>query len=338
MPVLEISDLIGAWDPVTGERAPIVKREVIARLREAGHRRAVRIVERMPASGELLEPAAVDRLFVRVHTELQRLGEELHMARRFAELLAPLVAAARRAGASPLRIVDVGCGIGYVTRALAASGELGGDVELVGVDFNPVLVAEAARLAKDEGLTCRFVRGDAFDLTEPATLYISSGILHHFPAESLAGFFQAQDRPGTAGFVHYDIAATRLAPLGARVFHRARMREPLGRHDGVASAKRAHGDPVLLDAASQTTGMRVFLFEPIRHTNPFCASMRPVVGIRPELVEDVRRALGRRARGLVGADGVREGAGGVREAAGRVREAAGRVRDGADGGPEGAGR
>ncbi|MFB9836155.1 class I SAM-dependent methyltransferase [Actinoallomurus acaciae] len=309
MSVLEISDLIGAWDPITGERLPVVKDEVVARLREAGDRRAARIVERMPASGRFLAPGAVDRLFIRVHTELQRLGEELHMAERFAELLAPVLAAARAAGFGPLRIVDVGCGLGYVMRAFAASAELGADVELTGVDLNPVLIAEATRLAEAERLNCRFVRGDAFALTEPATVYISGGVLHHFPAAELAGFFQAQDRPGTAAFVHYDIAATRLAPVGAWVFHRARMREPLGRHDGVASARRAHGDSVLLDAASRPGGMEVFLFAPIGHANPFCASMRPVLGVRPELAGTLRKVLGRRARGLISVDGVREGTG-----------------------------
>lgn len=310
MSVLEISDLIGAWDPVTGEHVPVGKHEVVARLRAAGDRRAVRIVERMPASDGFLDPEAVDRLFVRVHTELQRLGEEIRMAQRFAELLGPLVAAARRAGFGPLRIVDVGCGIGPVTRALAASGTLGRDVELIGADLNPALVAEATRLAEDERLSCRFVRRDALTPAEPATFYISNALLHHFPAASLPEFFRAQDRPGTAGFVHYDIAATRLAPLGAWVFHRARMREPLGRHDGVASARRAHGDAVLLDAASAAEGMRAFLFEPPRHVNPCCATMRPVVGVRPELTEGLRRRLGRRARGLVGPGGARRRSGG----------------------------
>jgi hypothetical protein len=151
-----------------------------------------------------------------------------------------------------------------------------------------------------------FICGDAFALAEPATVYISTGVLHHVPAAALAGFFQAQDRPGTLAFVHYDIAATRLAPFGAWVFHRARMREPLGRHDGVASAKRAHDDSMLLAAASQVEGMAIFLFEPVRHTNPFCASMRPIIGIRPELTRHLRGALRRRARGLVGADSIRE--------------------------------
>ncbi|GAA0354232.1 methyltransferase domain-containing protein [Actinoallomurus spadix] len=316
MPVLEISDLIGAWDPDTGAHLPVGKDEVVARLRAAGDHHAVRIVERMPASGGFLEPEAVDRLFVRVHTELQWLGEELRMAERFAELLRPLVTAARRAGRGPLRIVDVGCGIDPVTRALAASGTLGRDVELIGAELNPVLVAEATRLAEEERLTCRFVRRNALTLAEPATFYISSGLLHHLPAASLAGFFGAQDRSDTAGFVHYDIAASRLAPLGAWVLHRARMREPLGRHDGVASARRAHGDAVLLDAASSAEGMRVFLFTPPRHANPCCAAMRPVIGVRPGLIEALRRGLGRRARGLVGPSDTGQEPGGAGEGTG----------------------
>ena len=303
--VLEISDLIVDWDPATRARRPILAADVVGRLRAAGDRRAARIVQRMPASDGVLEPESVDRLLVRVHTELQRLGEELHMVQRFVELLGPMLAAARSAGSGDLRVVDIGCGVGHVVRALAANGALGADVELLGVDLNPVLIAEASRLAAEEGLRCDFVCADGFSLAEDATLYISSGVLHHLPAAGLADFFRAQDRPGTAGFVHYDIAATRLAPVGAWVFHRARMREPLGRHDGVASARRAHNDRALIAAAGGAGGMDAFLFEPVRHTNPFCAGMRPVLGIRPELLPGLQHGLGRRARALVEADGVR---------------------------------
>ncbi|WP_275292299.1 class I SAM-dependent methyltransferase [Amycolatopsis sp. La24] len=182
-------------------------------------------------------------------------------------------------------------------RSLASSGVLGRDVDLVGVDFNRALVAEASRLAEDEGLPCTFVCGDAFSLSEDATVYLSNGVLHHFPADALPEFFRAQDRAGTEAFIHYDIAATRLAPFSAWLFHRARMREPLGRHDGVASARRAHSDAAL-SAAAQAAGMETFLFEATRYTNPLCAAMRPVVGLRPQLTGEVLRALGRRARGL----------------------------------------
>lgn len=298
MTVLEISDLVAQWDARTGERVQVRRAEVVDRLHAAGDGRAARIVRRMPVTGEFLDPFAVDRLLIRVHTELQRLNEELHMAQRFAELLVPMLTAVRATG-SRLRVVDIGCGVGFTVRSLAASGVLGADVELVGVDFNHALVAEATRLAEDERLTCTFVRADAFALAEGATVYLSSGVLHHFAADRLPEFFRAQDRAGALAFIHYDIAATRLAPLGAWLFHRARMREPLGRHDGVASARRAHGDAVLLSAAAAAVGMDAFLFESFRHTNPFCAAMRPVIGLRPALVADFRRALGRRARQLV---------------------------------------
>ncbi|MEU7528378.1 class I SAM-dependent methyltransferase [Saccharothrix sp. NPDC042600] len=293
MGVLEISDLVVDRDAVTGARRPVRRAEVVARLRAAGDARGARIVARMPVVGEHLDPVAVDRLLVRVHTELQRLNEELHMAERFAELLVPLLGAVR--GVRP-RLVDIGCGLGYLVRSLAASGVLG-DVELVGVDFNRALVDEASRLAAEEGLACSFVCADAFSLREEAAVYVSSGVLHHFPAADLPAFFRAQ--AGAQAFVHYDIAATRLASFGAWLFHRARMREPLGRHDGVASARRAHGDDVLLDAAGAADGMDVFLFESFKYANPFCAAMRPVVGVQPALAVEFQRALGQRVRGLV---------------------------------------
>src|SRR5262249_25880152 len=147
-----------------------------------------------------LDPGYVDALGVRVHCELQRLGEELQLARRIAALLAPLIAdlhASREGGR--LRVVDVGCGLGYVIRWLAATSALGGGVELVGVDLNRVLVDEATRLALQEGLTCQFVRGDAF---EPGTavrdgartVVVSSGLMHHLAVPDLPGFFAAQAR------------------------------------------------------------------------------------------------------------------------------------------------
>lgn len=159
---------------------------------------------------------------------------------------------------------------------------------------------EAARLAADEGLDCRFVHGDAFALPESAaTIYVSNGLLHHMRGADLAAFFVAQDAAGARAYCHFDIAATRLAPFGAWVFHRARMREPLGRHDGVASARRAHPDRDLLTAAEAAGGLVPALYRPTRHSNPFCASMRPLLGVRPRYLDGLRAGLGRSARHLV---------------------------------------
>jgi 2-polyprenyl-3-methyl-5-hydroxy-6-metoxy-1,4-benzoquinol methylase len=73
----------------------------------------------------------VDALGLRVHRELQRLGEELQFGRRVAAVLGPVVAELRRSVGSLVRIVDVGCGLGFVVRSLAATSVRGPDVELV---------------------------------------------------------------------------------------------------------------------------------------------------------------------------------------------------------------
>ncbi|MCF3120788.1 class I SAM-dependent methyltransferase [Streptomyces arenae] len=301
MPHLEISDLITASDPRSGERLPVRRADVVHRLTEAGDARGARIVERLPADREgTLDPHAVDRLLIRVHTEMQRLSEELRIGDRLLHLLGPLLDAARASGApGPLRLVDVGCGLGYLVRRLAATGALGPDVELVGVDLDAALAGEADRLARAEGLDCRFVHGNAFDLPEAATVYVSTGVLHHFRGPALPEFFRVQAASPALAFCHYDIAATPLAPLGAWVYHRARMRHPLGRHDGVASARRAHSDETLVRAAT-VPGMRALVYEPRGLANPFCTTLRPVLGIRPHLEGPLRRALGRAARRLAG--------------------------------------
>lgn len=252
MPVLEISDLITSVDPHSGRRLPVSRAEVVRLLDEAGDKRAARIVAGLPTDREgVLDPHAVDRLLVGVHTELQRLSEELRIGERLLHLLGPLFDAIRDTHGRPdrFRLVDVGCGLGYAVRWLAATNALGPDVDLVGVDLDAALVTEADRLARAEGLDCRFLHANAFALPEAATVYISTGVLHHFRGPALMEFFRSQAASPAQAFCHFDIAATRIAPLGAWIFHRARMRHPLGRHDGVASALRAHSDETLLRAA-----------------------------------------------------------------------------------------
>src|SRR5260370_31209737 len=112
-------------------------------------------------------------------------------------ILAPLVAAMRGSVPRPVRVVDVGCGTGYVLRWLAKFGALGQDVELIGVDFNRDLVEEAARLAAEEGLDTRFEHGDALRRDEGADVYISTGVLPHIQLDNVAEIFE-QPRDGPA--------------------------------------------------------------------------------------------------------------------------------------------
>lgn len=276
---VEITDLVRGWLP-DGSRRPIRRDDVVALLRERGQRRGARIAAALPASDDgLLDLAVLDALVLRVHAELQRFSEELNQGRRTAARLRPLLDGL---GPGPVRVVDVGCGLGHVIRWIAATAALGPDVELVGVDLDRTLVASAAALAAEEDLPCRFLAADAFApggvIADPdRTVVISAGLLHHLQGEDLAAFFAAQTRLGVAAFVHWDPVPGPWSVLGARVFHRARMREPVSRHDGVLSVRRSHRAADLL-AAAQHPDYDVACADPRRALTTHV--VRPLVGVR----------------------------------------------------------
>jgi 2-polyprenyl-3-methyl-5-hydroxy-6-metoxy-1,4-benzoquinol methylase len=280
---LEISDLLVDYDIDTLEARPVRRDEVIDRLAQNGQRWAARYVAGLPAPGGILDRAACESVLLRAHTEIQRLSEEFLQVDRLRLLLVPLLRALREAGERPpYRIVDVGCGLGYVARALSAHGRLGRDVELIGCDMNPKLVGAARALAEEEALPCQIRLANAFRLDEPAHVYISTGVVHHFRGPALAAFFAGQRE--AHAFVHSDIAPSALSPLGSWLFHRARMREPLARHDGVVSAQRVHTAATLRAAARAETGFTCVAFDEARSfAGVILHPMQAVVGARPGL-------------------------------------------------------
>lgn len=246
----EISDLIVDYDAATLARRDVTKQSILDRLR-AGRapRGAIRVAERLATDGAHVERAHVDGILIRSHLELQRLHEEFRVGETVRALLRPMLAVIRAAITErPIRIVDLGCGMGFVLRWLAARGELGPDVELVGADYNVALVTAAQRLADQERLRCRFTIANAFELETPAHVVISTGVLHHFRGDALARVFAQHQQSTALGFVHADIRPSKIAPLGAWIFHQARMREPLAKFDGFWSAVRAHPTRTLIDA------------------------------------------------------------------------------------------
>jgi SAM-dependent methyltransferase len=283
--LLEITDLLWQADR-DGGRLQVRKADVLAHLVDRGQRRAARIVSRMPSPEGVLDPDYVDALGIRVHCELLRLGEELQFGRRVAAQLVPMVATLRAAGSGVMRVVDIGCGLGYVLRSLAIGSNLGPDVELVGIDMNPAIVARARDLAAQEGTACQFICGDAFRpqagvRDAGSTIFISSGLMHHIPPHALPDFFAVQAEIGIAAFAHWDIAPCAWSTLGAWVFHQARMREPVSRHDGVMSARRAYPESVLAaaaDAGAPAYHARV-LEGPRWHPRGLDV-LRPIVGLR----------------------------------------------------------
>ena len=284
---VELTDLLWQCEQGTGERRPVDLEAVASRLEASGQRRAARIARSLPSRGGFLDEQVADALMLRVHCELQRLGEELQLPRRMAETLTswarPLLRAQPHA---PLRVVDVGCGLGYVTRWLAAHQVLGPGVELVGVDLNSVLTQQASELASAEGLNCRFVAGDAFAagvaVDDPArTILVSSGLLHHFPAEDLSDFFAAQQQLGVVAFAHWDPYPSTWTTVGAWVFHQARMREAVSRHDGVLSVRRAHSAQTLLATChAGAPDYDVRCADEPRWRPPLSEVVRPICGTR----------------------------------------------------------
>lgn len=295
---LEVSDVIVSHDPETGARRPVRHAEARAVFEAEPNPWALSIIDAIPRDGPWLDAAAVDRLLVRAHAELQRLHDEFQHPRRVMRLLGPVLQACRAVGhRGPLRVVDVGCGPGSVVRSLAAGGAGGADVEWLGCDFNTALIDVAASAARREGLSCRFSVANALRLEQPATVFLSTGVIHHFEGEDLGAFLAAQRHPATLASIHYDISPGWAAPIGAWLFHHARMRTQLARHDGIRSARRAHSDAVLAHAA-QAEGRTVAFFERPSPWFPMVRVLRPLVVLREDVYAPVVRALGPSARGL----------------------------------------
>lgn len=257
---IEVLDVLWDSEMPSGERLPVNKADARAQLADRGQQKAARLVDEVPARRDgTLEEDAVDQIFLAVHLELARLSEFVHVPQRMAASLEPIVSRLRDEEGGTIRVVDVGCGIGFDTRVLAATQALGPDVEFVGLDFNSLLVDAAARLARAEDIPARFIHGDALDpslaIEDPSrTLMISSGVLHHIGSESLGDFFARHGELGVAGFAHFDPSPGFWADAGGWMLHQTRMREPVSRHDGTTSMRRAFTADQLLETAGERIG------------------------------------------------------------------------------------
>lgn len=292
----EISDLVIQHDPKSLARLPVNKPEILRIFERFKNKKALRAIEQIPAPDDMLDPIAVDRLMLTVHWEMQRLAEEFYHGHRVLQILRATIAAMRsNRFDGPIRIVDVGCGIGYTIRWLAARTNLSQDgVELTGVDLNSTLINEANRLASAEGLPCRFLHGDAFSADLRGHIYISTGVLHHFRGDDLVAFLRRHNSQTTQAFVHYDFQPWALAPFGSWFFHVIRMRTALARHDGVLSTARAHNAAMLISAArAAVPELATGVYGAKIWNTPAPRVFHALVGFRPEIVPLLKQSLGR---------------------------------------------
>jgi len=297
----EITDLIIAYDPHSLDRVPIRKGDVLDAFSKFRNGKALRAIRAIPECDGSLDPHAVDRLLLQTHWEMQRLSEEFYHGNRVAELLNAVIRAIRNTGYSgPLRVIDVGCGIGYTVRWLAAHTPLAAEnVELLGIDLNRTLINEASRLASVEGLPCRFVQGDAFAPAIAGNIYLSTGVIHHFRGESLSKFLARHEHPDSRAFLHFDFHPWFLASAGSWFFHILRMRTAIARHDGVLSAARAHSGATLTTAArTALPGFVSGIYGATIWRTPAPRVFQTLLGIRPELSSELKTQLGIRRNRL----------------------------------------
>jgi 2-polyprenyl-3-methyl-5-hydroxy-6-metoxy-1,4-benzoquinol methylase len=292
----EITDLIIQYDPLSCARLPVRKKEVLEAFSRFHNRKALRAVAALPETGGVLDERELDALLLTVHWEMQRLAEEFYHGHRVWELLGPVIASIRAAGiVERLRIVDVGCGIGYVPRWFAANLPLADlNIEIIGMDLNATLIAEAQRLATAENLACRFVQGDAFASEHAGHILLSTGVVHHFRGDALSEFLRQHERPVTQAFLHFEFQPWALAPLGSQFFHYLRMRTAIARHDGVLSAIRAYDARILTEAArAAAPGFAAGIYGAKVGKTPIPRVFHTLAGVRHHLAPELRRQLGR---------------------------------------------
>jgi len=283
-PGKEISDLVIDFDPLSFERKPIKKAEALDYFKQRGERTPYDIINAIDEVDGILDSRAVDKLILLNHTELQRLSEEHCHGQRVLELLEPLIKSLRQNGhLERLRVVDIGCGLGYVMRFLGHCQKKGAlkDVELIGVDYNQTLVNEAKKLAAAEDLDCRFLIDNAFRLKEPAHIFISTGFLHHLDRESLRTCFTLHEGPQTKAFIHFDFQPGLFSIVGSLLFHMARFRERIARFDGVRSAARGHSAAHLIQASQNSVNdLKVTLYGRYFICKPIPRAFHTLVGLK----------------------------------------------------------
>lgn len=279
---LEISDIIVQYEPSSLRRLPVSRDEAI---HKSSSRYAESIISAIPHNNGILCENAVDQILLDSHKELQRLCEEFYHAQRISKIIQSMVQSIRSMGIQrKIRLVDIGCGIGYILRWLAANQIASDDLTLIGVDFNAALIDHAQKLARAENLQVEFKVANAFHLDLSVDIFISSGVLHHFPKQKLDLFFEQQAKCKPLGFAHFDPQNSWATPIGSFIFHFSRMRTPLARYDGWLSAVRAHSG-ISLERAVQKhiKQLHLFRYNPPIKWFPLIRTMTGVIGIDPSV-------------------------------------------------------
>jgi SAM-dependent methyltransferase len=146
-------------------------------------------------------------------------------------------------GLTHYTLLDVGFGHGDMLRRIARWARARGQhPQLIGVDLNP-RSAPIAQAATDPSLPIRYYTGDAAALTAAdgtaPDFIISSLVAHHMSDPSLVEFLRWMDATARRGWFVNDLHRHPAAWYGYRALAAVMRWDPIVRHDGALSVRRA---------------------------------------------------------------------------------------------------
>lgn len=197
--------------------------------------------ERRPGLEEMDKPNIAPEALESALRSLARINTIANAAGIFWPPLRKLLR--EHSGPDPLRVLDVGCGAGDLSRRLEGRARRQGyALQVDGCDFSPVAIAMARRENRAAGGHGAFYVLDAVhdELPGPYDVVLSSLFLHHLhDHEGEAVLRRMADRAGQLLLVS-DLLRSRLGLLLVYVATYGLSRSPVVHQDGVTSLRAAY--------------------------------------------------------------------------------------------------
>lgn len=186
--------------------------------------------------GEVADPAQLADSFREVYWVNRRLGGLASLRRHLARQVD------RQLEGTGLTMLDVAGGTGDVALALSRwAGRRGVRMAVTVLENHPQVLALARARADGEPLL-QVYEGDARGLPFPDAAFdlaVCNLALHHFSADEAVQVLREMARVARRGWVVSDLERHPVAYAAARVLAWAVWRNPITRHDGPLSVRRA---------------------------------------------------------------------------------------------------
>jgi ubiquinone/menaquinone biosynthesis C-methylase UbiE len=200
-------------------------------------------VRRLSATPELLDGPLEDATALRGNLrDLRRVNRYLGGSRLSGRAVDLLLAGEP----GPHSLLDVGTGAADIPMALLGSAEARGRVlRIVGLDSRPEVLDAARSIDANMGDRHDLQLGTADGRALPYPdrtfdIVHSSMVMHHFEPQDVVEFLHEARRVARRGVVVNDLVRGRLYWVGAWLLTRLATRNPLTRHDGPLSVRRAY--------------------------------------------------------------------------------------------------